>query len=112
MTHFFIRTKFTWASQQEGEKRFVGKLGPSWADETPEGNGEMCGAGRGEASGGEEEVETALGAAMVGLLPPSEASGAVGEALLQVEGVEGGQMRRVPGRKAHVGNAKQTKFYK
>lgn len=70
----------------------MGKLGPSWADETREGNGEMCAAGRGGASGGEGEVETALWVAAVGLLPPSEASGAMGEALLQVEGGEGEQM--------------------
>ena len=82
----------TWASQQEGEKRFVGKLGPSSADETREGNGEMCGADRGEASGEEGEVERALGVAAGGLLPPSEVWGAMGEALLQVEGAEGEQM--------------------
>lgn len=52
----------------------------------------MCAAGRGEASGGEGEVEMALGVATVGHLPPSEASGAMGEALLQVEGVKGEQM--------------------
>ena len=73
-------------------KRFVGKPGPSSADETLEGNGEMFAAGTGEASGEEGEAERARGVATGELLPPSEALGAMGVALLQVEGVEGEQM--------------------
>ena len=71
---------------------FVGKRGPWWAVETREGNDGMCVGGRGEASGEEGEVERALGVAAGGLLPPSEVWGAMGEALLQVEGAEGEQM--------------------
>ena len=70
----------------------MGKLGPSSADETREGNGEMCGADRGEASGEEGAVETALWVAKVGLRPTLEASGGAGEVLQQVGGVEGEQM--------------------
>ena len=71
---------------------FVGKRGPWWAVETREGNDGMCVGGRGEASGEEGAVETALWVAKVGLRPTSEASGGAGEVLQQVGGVEGEQM--------------------
>ena len=71
---------------------FVGKLGPWWADETREGNGAMCGCGRGEASGEEGAAERALGEAAAGLHPASEVLGAMGEVSQQAEGVGGEQM--------------------
>ena len=71
---------------------FVGKRGPWWVAETQEGTCGMCGGGRGEASGVEGAVETALEVAKVGLRPTWEASGVAGEVLQQAGGVEGDQM--------------------
>ena len=49
---------------------FVEKLGPWSADETREGNGEMCVSGREGASEVKEEEEKALEVATGALLPP------------------------------------------